>query len=245
MKQLNLDEVVDYVEKEIPSFHKKRLDRLSSLKLDDVLKRKNPYLFKAKNILTAAELVRVLMDAHLSSQEETIFGDFLENLARFVAGKTADGKKSSSPGIDLEMEVEKITYLVAIKSGPNWGNSSQINKMKQDFRRAQKTLQTNNPKANVRAVNGCCYGREGQPEKDGYQKLCGQAFWTFLSENENLYLDIIKPLGHKAREKNEKFQLEYAKILNRFTAEFIQGFCEPDGTIDWEKLVKFNSSKNP
>jgi len=56
------------------------------------------------------------------------------------------------------------------------------------------------------------------------------------------YTTIIEPLGHKAKERNEAFQVEYGKVINRFTAEFIKEFCEPDGTILWNKLVQFNSA---
>ena len=60
--------IIDFVEHNIQSFHEKRLTSLQELKLDKVLKRKNPYLFKAKNIIIADDLVRGLLDAHLSSQ---------------------------------------------------------------------------------------------------------------------------------------------------------------------------------
>ena len=33
-----------------------------------------------------------------------------------------------SPGIDLEFDKDGVRYIVTIKSGPNWGNSSQIGK---------------------------------------------------------------------------------------------------------------------
>jgi hypothetical protein len=36
---------------------------------------------------------------------------------------------------------------------------------------------------------------------------------------------------------------EYGKVINRFTAEFIKDFCQPDGAILWDKLVQFNSSR--
>jgi hypothetical protein len=52
---------------------------------------------------------------------------------------------------------------------------------------------------------------------------------------------IIEPLGHKAKERNEEFQVEYGNVINRFTAEFIKDFCQPDGTILWSKLVEYNS----
>ncbi|MBI2332227.1 MAG: cytosolic protein [Chloroflexi bacterium] len=241
MRPLDIREVVEFVENNIGDFHGKRLTSLEKLELEKVLKRKNPYLFKAKNILAAGELVKVLLDAHLSSQEETIFGEFLERLAIFVAGRVFGGKKSAAVGIDLEMEVDGIIYLIAIKSGPNWGNSDQISKMKANFVQAQRILRTNNPNANVRAINGCCYGRNSKKDKGTYLKLCGQSFWSLISGNENLYLEIIEPLGHRAKERNDEFVEEYSKILNRFTAQFISEFCNSDGAIDWQKLVKLNS----
>lgn len=68
----------------IGDFHEKRLSSLDSLKLQNVLKRKNPYLFKAKHVLTSEEIIKGLVDAHISSNEETIFGDWLEGLAIFM-----------------------------------------------------------------------------------------------------------------------------------------------------------------
>ena len=91
---LNINDVKKYVEENIGVFHKKRIDNLDKLKLNNILKRKNPYLFKAKNILTAFDLVKSLLDAHLSSQEETIFGDWLEGLAIFINNKVYNGWKS-------------------------------------------------------------------------------------------------------------------------------------------------------
>jgi hypothetical protein len=97
---------------------------------------------------------------------------------------------------------------------------------------------------NITNINGCCYGKDDNPDKGDYLKLCGQRFWEFISGNENLYTDIIEPLGHKAKEKNERFSEEYAKVINRFTREFATEYCDKDGSILWEKLVKFNSGKS-
>jgi hypothetical protein len=72
-------------------------------------------------------------------------------------------------------------------------------------------------------------------------KYCGQKFWSFISENDNLYIDIIEPLGHKARERNNEFQKAYNKLLNRFVKEFSNEYCKSSGEIDWEKIVKLNS----
>ena len=152
------------------------------------------------------------------------------------------GWKSGIKGIDLEFDNNGKRYIVNIKSGPNWGNSSQIAKMVADFKTAQKTLRTSNSNMSIVSVNGCCYGRDNKPDKGDYFKYCGQRFWEFISGNINLYTEIIEPLGHKAKERNDDFLNSYSQMINKFTLEFGKEFCSSNGAIDWEKLVKFNSS---
>ena len=242
MKKLNLSDVTRYVEKNIGVFHQKRIAGLKDLKLRRVLGKKNPYLFRAKYILTAQDIIKTLTDAFISSQEETIFGDWLEGLAIFINNKVYEGRKSGIPGIDLEFDKEAVRYIVTIKSGPNWGNSSQIGKMRTDFITARKTLRTSNSGLIVTAVNGCCYGRDNRPDKGDYFKYCGQRFWEFVSGDTELYTKIIEPLGHQARERNDDFIQSYSQMINKFTREFADTFCLEDGSIDWIRLVQFNSA---
>ena len=241
MDKLNIKDVTQYVEENIAVFHEKRLKSLDKLKLSDVLKRKNPYLFKAKNTETSEQIVRGIVDAHISSNEETIFGDWLEGLAIFVNQKVYGGWKSGIQNIDLEFDKDNIRYIVAIKSSKNWGNSSQVAKLTADFKTAKKTLRTSNSQLVIVAVNGCCYGVDNHPDKGDYFKYCGQEFWSFISGNENLYIDIIEPLGHTAKNKNEEFQKSYTQVINIFTKQFSNDYCNNDGDIDWVKLVQFNS----
>lgn len=242
MKSINLKDVTLYVKENIGIFHRKRIQSLDGLKLTQVLKRKNPYLFKAKYVLTAEQIVKGLVDAHISSSEEGIFGDWLEGLAVFINGKVYDGRKSGITGIDLEFDNNDIRNIVTIKSGPNWGNSSQIIKMITDFKVAKKALRTSNSRLNIVAVNGCCYGQDNKPDKGEYYKYCGQRFWEFISGNTNLFTEIIEPLGYQAKEKNDAFIKSYARMINKFTRDFSNTFCDGNGSIDWNGLVKFNSS---
>ena len=168
---LLINDIIKYVEENIPSFHQKRIKKIETLKLKEVLHKKNPYLFKAKNIQTADKIVKGIVDAYLSSSEEAIF----------INGKVYGGIKSGIKGIDLEFDNNNIRNLVSIKSGPNWGNSSQIEKM--------------------------------------------------------------EPLGHKAKERNENYSKQYSEKINIFVKEFIEIFCNKNGSIEWEKLVRYNSSK--
>lgn len=242
-KKITTEDLRSYVRKNIGTFHANRVKKLEGLKLDTVLRKKNPYLFKAKHLTTASDLVKSILDAYLSSQEEGIFGNFLEGLAIFVNQKTYGGWKSSAEGVDLEFTRENVRYIVSIKSGPNWGNSSQIKKMKDNFSQAQRILRQSNKGMHIQAVNGCCYGRDNRPDKGAYYKYCGQKFWTFISGNDDLYKEIIKSLGYRAKQKNEKFMRSYVKVVNQFTFSFMERFCK-DGVIQWEEVIRLNSAES-
>lgn len=226
-------------ERVAPEFHTKRLDSLKGLKLESIIKRKNPYLFKAKAISSAPDLVKQLLLAHLSSQEETIFGAFLEALAIHICQHAYGGCKSTTEGIDLEFTRDGVRYIVSIKSGPHWGNSSQIKKMVQNFNQARRIA---GPKEHVIAINGCCYGKDKQPlKKQNYIKLCGQDFWYLISGEPLLYQKIIDPLGHEARIRNDEFEEAFGRLHTQFTLQFAENFCRDDASIDWDKLVAVNS----
>ena len=251
-----LQAVQDYVEENIGSFHDKRLETVKDMRLNYVLKRKNPYLFKAK-AQDATQLIRSILDAFLSSQEETLFGEFLEGVAIFVTTLTYAGFKPSTEeltGIDLVFERDGTVFIVDIKSGPNWGNDSQKQKMYRNFRESIARLESRYPNQKIIPVNGCMYGknrkrnRVGKIKEEGeviyevdYFMLCGQDFWNFISGNPQLYVDIIHPLGYRAIERNEHFQKEYGNFISKMTREFLIQYADEHGGIAWEKLTRFVS----
>lgn len=241
MNKLNLEDVKQYVNENIVDFHQRRLKSLEELNFEKLLT-KNPYLFKAKNLRTPELLVRDLLSAFLSSSEEKLFGDFLEGLAIFVAERTCGGHKSTAQGVDLEFHNNDIHYVVSIKSGPSWGNSSQQDKLEQDLKTAVARLKQSKHNLNVQPVLGICYGKTKTSFIRGYMKIVGQNFWHFISEDPHLYTDIIEPIGHRAEEHNENFINEREKIVARFSIEMGNKFFNANtGEVDWVKLVQFNS----
>lgn len=229
-------------------FYKKRLEKLKKLALKEVLQRKNPYLFKAKNIMTAAEFVESILAAYLSSQEETIFGDLLEGFAIYISSILYKGFKSGFKSIDLEFERENTYYIVGIKSGPNWGNSDQISQMQSSFKTAKEKLRNQGVQQEIVAVNGCIYGKDNNPLKKHvdpeklYYKYCGQDFWNFISGDDALYREIIVPIDKEAKQKDEVFKLAYVGKSNEMTQDFMASFMT-EHQIDWIKLVDFVSKR--
>ena len=246
MAKFDLKIVTKYVEDNIGEFHKSRLAKVDSIKLKDVLKSKNPYLYKAKNVNQSREIVESILNAFISSSEEGIFGNWLERLAIFINDMVYVGRKAGIDGIDLDFDKDGKRYLVAIKSGPAWGNDSQFKKLVDQFNTARKRLATSGSKVETICVNGCCYGRS-RPSSEyksngNYYKLCGARFWELISGEPDLYIKLIEPLGKEADEQNLKFKGSYDNLINRLDREFLIDFCKEDGAIDWEKLVRFNSS---
>lgn len=240
MNRLNFKALEEFANTQVAVFHNNKLQSLKQLNLKKILKRKNPYLYKAKNLNVASDLVESVLDAYLSSSEEKLFGDFLEELALFIAEKTCGARKSSANGIDLEFLNKNIHYLVSIKSGPNWGNSAQQREQEQNFRQAIQILKQSSMSKHVEPVLGICYGKVKTSRVRNYLKVVGQNFWYLISEEEELYKDIIEPIGYNAKMHNQAFLAEKDRIANTLTHEFLDEFCA-DGLIDWAKLVQFNS----
>lgn len=238
----------------VAKFYENRITKLQALRLQrDILRRKNPYLFKAKNITTSEMFVRSALDAFLSSQEETMFGDLLEGLAIHICKQVYGGWKAQTrdmPSIDLEFVKNEVYYIVGIKSGPNWGNNDQINGMKRNFKIARNKLREHGVTSPIIAVNGCIYGKDSTPYKEdrvdpelNYYKYCGQEFWEFISGDPDLYMTIIHPLDIEAKKRGPEFAQIYDAKVNQMTLEFGQEFLA-NGQIDWEKLIQFVSKKN-
>ena len=242
MNSMDINEVYRFAQEHIGVFHESRLKCLSDTRLKDLLKKKNPYLFKAKHIITAQDLITALLDARLSSSEEKIFGDFLEDLAIFVAQRTLNAVKSSSRGIDLEYTKDSKRYLVSVKSGLNWGNSSQWQSLKTNFENALRVLRQSYHIDSVDCVLGVCYGKARTTIRRGIIiQVCGQNFWYMISGDESFYTEIVEPIGYKAKERNESFSQRKAELINKFTKQFLDDFCDESGKILWEDLVMFNS----
>ncbi len=252
MKKINYEKLNDFIASDvIKPFYETRFNQLESIKLVDILRRKNPYLFKAKNIEIAGELVSSILDAFLSSREETIFGDLMENLAIHVCREVFNGKKAEEGkyrSVDLIFEREEKIYIVGIKSGPNWGNSDQVSAMKRNLKLAKKLIRTELNKKNVISVNGCIYGRDNNPHKVSkdpdlsYYKICGQAFWELISGDDQLYKNIIQPLDKEVKKRDGAFKDLYVRKINEMTKDVIELFYTKNN-LDWDKIVDYVSKK--
>jgi site-specific DNA-methyltransferase (cytosine-N4-specific) len=145
--------------------------------------------------------------------------------------------------------VTAFTNIVGIKSGVNWANSDQINRMKDNFKAARKYVREREDAKEIVAVNGCIYGKDAKPFKENsdpeksYYKYAGQDFWNFVSGDDQLYREIIKPIDEEARMRDEDFKRTYDGKVNGMVKEFSNIFLDDEGLIDWVKLVDYVSKR--
>jgi hypothetical protein len=93
---------------------------------------------------------------------------------------------------------------------------------------------------------GYSYGKKkstGRGLPKFYSELAGQEFWYELTGDDRFYVKLIRFMGKLPEKYIEDFEQSYQKASNRLVKEFTNEFCLENGSIDWEKLVEFNSGR--
>ena len=231
--------IVEAIATALDNFYTNLIKKVDSLNVKTVMKRKNPYLFRAKAMNGAAQIIDAILAAFVSSSEETIFGNvFFEP----IATAAAQGQKASAEGVDIMVERDNTIYAIAVKSGTSVFNADSRKKQEQNFMAASKLAQQ--AKARYEAYIGYCYGKKkdsGRGKPKMYQELAGKRFWAELTGDEEFYIKIIGYMGTMPEKYVADYKESYNKAANRLVREFSNSFCKEDGSIDWEKLVEFNS----
>ncbi len=233
--------VIQAIATALETFYTTLIEKIDKLNIQKVMKRKNPYLYRAKAMQSALEIVDSVLTAFVSSSEETIFGNcFFEPIAIAASG----GHKALAEGIDimLQDDINNTIYAIAVKSGPSVFNADSKKRQEQNFMAASKLAQQ--VKARYEAYIGYCYGKKndsGRGKPKMYQELAGKRFWAELTGDEEFYIKIINYMGTMPEQYVAEYKESYNKAANRLVREFSNSFCKEDGSIDWERLVEFNS----
>ena len=227
------EEVIRAISHALNEFYMSLTKTLDDINIDKILKRKNPYLYRAKGINNATQVVDGILSAYVSSSEETIFGNtFFEPIAIVVSG----GQKAVTEGVDITVDKDNTIYSIAVKSGTSVFNADSRKRQEQNFQSAQKRAQQAH-KAFMPVV-GYGYGKKKVSIKNEkfYKELAGKDFWEWLTGDPAFYT-----MGTKPDEFATHFEDSYNKAENRMIRDFTTKYCKDDGSIDWDKLIKFNS----
>lgn len=79
--------VIQAIASALETFYGTLIEKIDGLNIQKVMRRKNPYLYRAKAMQSANEIVDSVLTAFVSSSEETIFGNcFFEPIAIAASG---------------------------------------------------------------------------------------------------------------------------------------------------------------
>ena len=224
----------------------RRTAQLHGLTLTMLLN-KNPYLYRAIGIQRPDHFLDGLLAARISSSDETIFGnEFFEPLALWAAehAEIPGRKVSVGAGAGQDISIESATeyFAISVKSGKNIFNSQSDKGQKVEFDQLEARLKK--LKKAFHKVVGFGYGRQAAPKvAKPVMKKAGQDFWELLTGEPDFYVRISdaisQPAGiHKAA-FDEMLLKKHAELLRQFMIDFV----DTDGTVQWQKVVEFNSAR--
>lgn len=227
----------------LENFYGSLINKIDAINIKDVMKSKNPYLYRAKSMQTSADIIQSILQAFVSSSEETIFGNcFFEPIAIAACG----GTKSATKGVDIELhDTDTNTkFFIAVKSGTSIFNADSMKKQGENFEEAQRTLRTSGGRIGFAAIVGYAYGTKtetGRGKAKIYEEVAGEEFWEALTGDRDFYKKIISYMDTLPEQYIDAYNASYNKAYNRLVRDFSIEFCNSDGTINWEKLVEYNS----
>lgn len=239
----NEEEVKKAIASALENFYESLLNKIDAINIKDVMKSKNPYLYRAKSMQTSADIIESILQAFVSSSEETIFGNcFFEPIAIAASG----GTKSATKGVDIELHdtTTNTKFFIAVKSGTSIFNADSMKKQGENFEEAQRTLRTSGGRIGFSAIVGYAYGTKnesGRGKAKIYEEVAGEEFWEALTGDKNFYTKIISYMDTLPEKYIDDYNTSYSRAYNRLVRDFSIEFCNPDGSINWEKLVEYNS----
>lgn len=234
--------VLEALETALEQFYTSLIEKMNAINIDKIMSRKNPYLFRAKGVNSASQIVDAILSAYISSSEETVFGNvFFEPIA--IAA--ASGNKALAEGVDIMVERNNTIYAIAVKSGTSVFNADSKKRQEQNFNAAFKLAQQ--AKKQYIPIIGYGYGKKKARKESAmpkiYIELAGKEFWEVLTGDKDFYIKLIQMMDELPDKYISEFDEAYNKASNRLLRSFSNEFCKEDGSIDWEKLVKFNSGE--
>ena len=199
-----------------------------------IIRRKNPFLFRIR-VSSVAALSSMVIEAYLSSSEETMFGSALQGVAQSVSLYAKNGRKSGIHGIDLEYDRGDKRTIMQIKSGQNWGNSSQHSALRNAFKNATIVLRQGGDSLNVRCVEGICYGKSGIKDLGTHLRIVGHSFWEDISDWEGTAHGVLAIVGKHASNGLHDIREEACRTMSVFLRE--SGAVRPDDKVNWPNLL--------
>lgn len=169
MNQQLLNDISKYVENHIGEFHAARIAKLQNMNLKEILKRKNPYMYRAMCPMSVSEFVECIVDETFRKINTDLFYEWMKDVSLFVS-QTIDNNHCEAPQV--------ITL----------------------------------------------------------REFCSSEYWAKKMCEDDFFVKTIEPAIESCFKEDSECHKLKVRILNRFTKEFIEEFCDSDCAFNWDKL---------
>ena len=196
--------------------------------------RSNPFLLRSRSETNVRRVAVSIVSTHLTKSAQTVFGRKIEEIAIAICKHAKGGRKSGITGIDLEYDVHQTRFLVSIKSGENWGNSSQRKALVRNFNSARQVLGQNKA-ISVRCVEGVCSGRSHDIDLGTHRKVVGADFWYGISGWKGSMQKVMEIIGAHANNGLMEVQNNAADEIVTFLRA--HGVVDKNSSVNWNRLL--------
>lgn len=232
--------VIQAIASALETFYGTLIEKIDGLNIQKVMKRKNPYLYRAKAMQSATEIVDSVLTAFVSSSEETIFGNcFFEPIAIAASG----GNKALAEGIDIMIQNNETNTIsaIAVKSGPSVFNADSKKRQEQNFTAASKLAQ----QAKARYFSNGTPNRLMTPEE--IQDATNEIKTNYISDfdydteyQKTQDITVLKELYQNSGSNYEKLQIYRIMFNENSSNSVIKKFVNEAFHIENDYLFQLN-----
>lgn len=154
-----------------------------------IKKKKVPGSYK---ISDGKDYIKQMISNHLSSSNETRYGNWLQFIAQTAAKKRFDNVFTIG-NLDYSFMVGERCYNLEIKTSYNWGNSAQWKQLANDFSIAEKQY-SHYKSINLLAHAGMEESKVTNRYCENHYILEGPDFWHFQTGHKHFYKHHIDPI---------------------------------------------------
>lgn len=244
MNTLNLKDLSTYAEQSIIKLHQARLLNIQKLVLNNELRNKDFNFYRTIQLHTLGELINRCVEHHIYLTEKRMFESWVKGLIIFICHQTHGGFKSNLPGVDFEFIDEDYGFLAKLFFHNYSSSLPQKRKWLKQLIIVKKKLQNENPTIVYKAAQVFPLAEDYSNSDEEFIIYSGTNFWQWLTGEDNFFERSIKPIVGSARSKDQKYWDTHTQMLNRFYRTFTEQYLRSDFSIDWEKLVRFNSGRD-
>jgi hypothetical protein len=242
MTRKEKERIEKYIFTAAREFHKGQLDKLDRVSAKSLIKSVDPYILMMSPFTTKESWAVKSLDRHMFSSEEGMKGTMYEKIARFILKVRIPGARKPPQFFDCQLYADGFLTFFELKSGSNWGNSSQWDSLRRRF----TELQRNHAPQPVRLILGIAYGKSSKGILEHYDgkiiEIRGQEFWHYITDEPDFYIELGKRLASGSKAYNSSLILKRNTTINRLISE-AEEFCFPNGQLDTELILRMNSER--